>query len=70
MPSHPTDTCTVSPAKVAPGAPPTMAPPSYHPYRMPMVQNDYIKVVENIDMPPPVPDAYGAKQLHQSGGEQ
>ena len=42
-PSHPTDTCTVFPVKVAPsasdGAPPTMASPAYHPYQMSMVQN-------------------------------
>ena len=41
-PSHRTDTCTVTPVKVAPsesgGAPPTMAPPAYHQYQMPMVQ--------------------------------
>ena len=40
-PSHPTDTCTISAVKVAPsasgGAPPTMAPPAYHPYQMPTV---------------------------------
>ena len=34
-PSHPTDTCTVSPVKVSlsasGGAPPTMTPPAYHP---------------------------------------
>ena len=59
-PSHPTDTCTVSPVKVAPsapsasgGAPPTMAPPTYHPYQMPMVQNSYTKAVEESDMPKP-----------------
>ena len=56
-PSHPTDTCTVSPVKVAPsasgGAPPTMAPPAYHPYQMPMVQNSYTKAVEDSDMPKP-----------------
>ena len=49
-PSHPTDTCTVSPVKVAPrasgAAPPTMAPPRLS----------------------PVPNAYGAKKLHQSDG--
>ena len=56
-PSHPTDTCTVSTVKVAPsasgGAPPTMAPPAYHPYQMPMVQNSYTKAVEDSDMPKP-----------------
>ena len=56
-PSHPTDTCTVSPVKVAPsasgGAPSTMAPPAYHPYQMPLVQNSYTKAVEDIDMPKP-----------------
>ena len=56
-PSHPTDTCTVSPVKVAPsasgGAPPTMAPPAYHPYQVPMVQNSYTKAVEESDMPKP-----------------
>ena len=56
-PSHPTDTCTVSSVKVAPsasgGAPPTMAPPAYHPYQMPMVQNSYTKAVEESDMPKP-----------------
>ena len=56
-PSHPTDTCTVSPVKVAPsasgGAPPTIAPPAYHPYPMPMVQNSYIKAVEDSNMPKP-----------------
>ena len=56
-PSHPTDTCTVSPVKVAPsasgGAPPTMASPAYHPYQMPMVQNSYTKAVEESDMPKP-----------------
>ena len=54
-PSHPTDTCTFSPVKVAPsasgGAPPTMARPAYHPYQMPMVQNSYTKAVEESDMP-------------------
>ena len=43
--------------KVAPsasgGAPPTMAPPAYHPYQMPMVQNSYTKAVEDSDMPKP-----------------
>ena len=56
-PSHPTDTCTVSPVAVAPsasgGAPRTMAPPAYHPYQMPMVQNSYTKAVEDSDMPKP-----------------
>ena len=52
-PSHPTDTCTVSPIKVAPGAPPTMAHLAYHPYQMPMVQNSWPKAVENSDMLPP-----------------
>ena len=56
-PSHPTDTCTVFQVKVAPtasgGAPPTMAPPAYHPYQMPMVQNSYTKAVEESDMPKP-----------------
>ena len=56
-PSDPTDTCTVSPVKVAPsasrGAPPTMAPPVYHPYQMPMVQNSYTKAVQESDMPKP-----------------
>ena len=54
-PSHPTDTCTVSPVKVAPSAsgaaPPTMAPPAFHPYQLPMVQNSYTKAVEESDMP-------------------
>ena len=52
-PSDPTDTCTVSQVRVAPSAPPTMAPPAYHPYQMPVVQNRYTKAVENSDMPPP-----------------
>ena len=56
-PSHPKDTCTVSQVKVAPsasgGAPPTMAPPAYHPYQMPMVQNGYTEAVEDSDMPKP-----------------
>ena len=56
-PSHPTDTCTVSPMKDAPSAsgdaPPTMAPPAYRPYQMPMVQNSYTKAVEESDMPKP-----------------
>ena len=56
-PSHPTDTCTVSPVKVAPsasgGAPSTMAPPAYHLYQMPLVQNSYTKGVEDSDMPKP-----------------
>ena len=56
-PSHPTDTCTVSPVKVAPsasgGAPPTMSPPAYHPYQMTMVQNSYTKAVEDSDIPKP-----------------
>ena len=30
-----------------------MAPPAYHPYQMPMVQNSSTKAVENSDMPPP-----------------
>ena len=30
-----------------------MAPPSYHPYQIPIVQNDYTKAVENSHMPPP-----------------
>ena len=51
-PSHPTDGCTVSPVKVSRSAPPTMAPPAYQSYQMPMVQNSYTKVVENSDMPP------------------
>ena len=56
------DTCTVSPVKVAPsasgGAPPTMAPPAYHPYQMPMVQNSYTKAVEDSDMPKPQFDGH------------
>ena len=56
-PSHPTDTCTVSPVKVAPsaseGAPSTMAPSAYHPYQMPMVQKSYTKAVEESNMPQP-----------------
>ena len=52
---HPTDTCTVSPVKVAPSASgdalPTMAPRAYHPYQMPMVQNSYTKAMEDSDMP-------------------
>ena len=28
-----------------------MAPPAYHPYEMPMVQNSYTKAVEDSDMP-------------------
>ena len=52
-PPHPTDTCTVSPVKVAPGAPPTTAFPAYHSYQMPMVQNSYTKAVENSNMPAP-----------------
>ena len=56
-PSHPTDTCTVSPVKVAPsasgGAPPTMDRPAYNPSQMPIVQNSYTKAVEEIDMPKP-----------------
>ena len=28
-----------------------MAPPAYHPYQMPMVQNSYTKAVEESDMP-------------------
>ena len=48
MHSHSTDMCTVSPMKVAQGAPPTT---TYHP--MPMVQNSYTKAVENSDLPPP-----------------
>ena len=28
-----------------------MAPPAYHPYQMPMVQNSYTKAVEDNDMP-------------------
>ena len=52
-PSHSTDTCTVSPVKVAPCAPPTMAPPACHLYKMPMVQNSYTKAVEKSDMPRP-----------------
>ena len=39
--------------KVAPSAPLTMAPPEYHPYQMPVVQNSHTKAVENSDMPPP-----------------
>ena len=31
--------------------PQTMAPPAYHPYQMPMVQNSYTKAVEDSDMP-------------------
>ena len=54
-PSDPTDTRTVSPVKVAPsasgGAPPTMAPPAYHPYQVPMVQKRYTKAVEDSDRP-------------------
>ena len=30
-----------------------MAPPAYHPYQMPMVQNSYTKAVEDSDMPKP-----------------
>ena len=30
-----------------------MAPPAYHPYQMPMVQNSYAKAVEESDMPKP-----------------
>ena len=30
-----------------------MAPPAYHPYQMPMVQNSYTKAVEESDMPKP-----------------
>ena len=30
-----------------------MAPPAYHPYQMPMVQNSSTKLVENSDMPEP-----------------
>ena len=30
-----------------------MAPPDYHPYQMPMVQNSYTKAVEESDMPKP-----------------
>ena len=30
-----------------------MAPPAYHPYRMPTEQNSYTKAVANSDMPPP-----------------
>ena len=30
-----------------------MAPPAYHPYQMPMVQNGYTKAVEDSDMPKP-----------------
>ena len=56
-PSHPTDTCTVSPVKVAPsasgGVPRTTAPPAYHPYQMPMVQKSYTIAVEDSDMPKP-----------------
>ena len=52
-PSHLTDTCTVSPVKVGPGAPPNIASPAYHPYKMPMVQNSYTKAVEKSDMPRP-----------------
>ena len=32
---------------------PTLAPPAYHPYQMPMVQNSYTKAVEESDMPEP-----------------
>ena len=28
-----------------------MAPPAYHPYQMPMVQNSYTKAVKDSDMP-------------------
>ena len=55
-PSHPADTCTVCPVKVASasrGAPQTMAPPAYHPYQMRMEQNSYTKAVEESDMPIP-----------------
>ena len=52
-PSHPTGTCTVPPVRGAPGAPPTMAPPAYHPYQMLTVQNSYTKAVQNSDIPPP-----------------
>ena len=30
-----------------------MAPPSYLPYQMPMVQSSYTKAVEESDMPKP-----------------
>ena len=30
-----------------------MAPPAYHPYQMPLVQNSYTKAVEDSDMPKP-----------------
>ena len=30
-----------------------MAPPAYHPYQMPMVENSYTKAVEYSDMPKP-----------------
>ena len=57
LPSHSTDTCTVSPVKLAPsasgGAAPTMPPPAYHPFQMPMVQNSYTKAVEESNMPKP-----------------
>ena len=70
-PSHPTDTCTVSPVKVAPsasgGAAPTMAPPAYHPYQMPMVQNNYTKAVEDSDMP--ILQLHGQLESYDEGEE-
>ena len=56
-PSHPTETCTFPPVKVAQsasgGAPSSMAPQTNNSYRMRMVQNSYTKAVEKIDMRKP-----------------